>query len=224
MGLKDDQKLCEQMFTETHESGSQADPGFVTRAELDTMLKGMIDTPKAEAVTPIGLNTECPHCHKTIELDGIDGDEMFKALNQTLGTVLERLDGVEQMVSLNETIVKGIAGFKRLGESLMEEVEELKKGFSGGARVPVVEPEAEADDDGEDPVAKGVMAGFSPRQQKAVDKLGDLTKGEFQEAVRKAVEAGKVPAETAAFACSCSTITDLISDPNILKVLETIGS
>lgn len=223
MGLKDDQKLCEQMFTETHESGSQVDPGFVTRAELDTMLKGMTSNAIPEAVTPIGLNMECPHCHKTVELDGIDGDEMFKALNQTLGTVLAELDGVRQMVSLNETIVKGIAGFKRLGESLMAEVEELKKGFSGGARMTVAESEVETDE-GDDPVAKGVMAGFSPRQQKAVDKLGDLTKGEFQEAVRKAVEAGTVPAETAAFACSCSTITDLISDPNILKVLETIGS
>lgn len=222
MGLKDDQKLCEQMFTETHESGSQADPGFVTRAELETLMKGFTGAANPEAVTPIGLNMECPHCHKTVELDGIDGDEMFKALNETLGAVLAELDGVRQMVSLNETIVKGIAGFKRLGESLMDEVEELKKGFSGGARFRY-ESEIESDE-GDEPLAKGVIAGFSSRQQRAVDKLGELSTGEFQEAVRKAVSDGKVPAETAAFACSASTLTDLISDPNVLKVLETIGS
>lgn len=233
MSLKEDIKVCEQMFTETHGEETET-PQYVTMKDVEAMLKGFTEqkTPdKQEAVeNPIGLTTDCPHCHKTFELQGIDGDEMFKALNDTLGAMLTKLVDVEKRVELNETIVKGVAGFIRLGEKLASEIEELKKGFVATEKTETeegttTEPETEVADEEkveERPVAKGVTMGVSPRQQKVAEVLGNMSGEMFQEAIRKAVDDGIVPVETEAWACSAPSLLDLISNPDIVKAIEHV--
>ena len=177
----------------------------------DDLPKDPDDDDDDEGVTksyePIGgVEVECPHCHEKCAVDGIDGADIVKAVDDRLSGLFK---AIQNVITMNEALVKGMT-------TVVHQNEALRKALGNG--------EALATGPLPTDLAKGMLGSFVPPVTVAPKGYDDVTPRSVQICLEKAIAAGEATSRDVSYAACAPDLGILLVNENIRKAIDKYGS
>lgn len=165
------------------------------------------DDDMTKSYEPIGgVEVECPHCHQMCAVDGIDGAEIVKAVDDRLSELFKSIQGI---IAMNEALVKGMT-------TVVHQNEALRKAFSNGEALAIGPQPTD--------LAKGMLGHFVPPVTAPTKGYEGLTTAKVQACLDKAIAAGEATSRDVSYATCAPDLGNLLMNENIRKAIDKYGS
>lgn len=165
------------------------------------------DEDVTKSYEPIGgVEVECPHCHQMCAVDGIDGAEIVKAVDDRLSELFKSIQGI---IAMNEALVKGMT-------TVVHQNEALRKALGNGEALAIGPQPTD--------LAKGMLGHFVPPVTVPTKGYEGLTEPKVMSCLEKAIAAGEASSQDVSYAACAPDLQTLLLNEKIRKAIDKYGT